>query len=329
MKIIHCLLLTAAVSGLMMASCQPKRVQANKEPIPAVPDYRDSTQWYVSDRHAEADVFYVISTETGDYLLSDGLTCHYADTYNDSLRTPLYGEMLGVDTLVSGWLNYYAPYYRQCSLQSFESDSMAAARMPLALSDVKRAFDYYLSHQNGGRPFILAGFSQGAWIVLQLLKDMDDAVFQRLIAAYAIGVAIPDSLQHPHIVAAKGADDTGVTICYNSVRDVSCAMNGWEYSRFAINPVNWRTDGAVATLITEPSPLQLVSEQKKDTMTVRLDTSSGLLLVEGFKANDYVLPLIGKEGNYHSREIWLYRNQLRANMALRARAYKSSYSETN
>lgn len=329
MRNVHHLLFAAAIISLLMASCQPKHVQASKEPIPAEPDYQDSTQWYVSNRHAEADVFYVISTETGDYIQSDGLTCHFANTYNDSLRAPLYGEMLGVDTLVSGRLNYFAPYYRQCSLQSFEDDSTAAARMPLAVSDVKRAFDYYLSHLNGGRPFILAGFSQGAHIVLQLLKEMDETVFHRLVAAYVIGVTIPDSLQHPHIVAAKGADDTGVTICYNSVRDVSCAMKGWERSRFAINPVNWRTDGTPAMLMTEPSPLLPVSEQQKDTMTIRLDTASGLLLVSGFKATDYVLPLIGREGNYHSREIWLYRDQLRANMALRARAYKSNYSETN
>lgn len=42
-----------------------------------------------------------------------------------------------------------------------------------------------------------------------------------------------------------------------------------------------------------------------------------LLIVEGFTAQDYVLPLLRVEGNYHTREIWLYRDQLRENMALR------------
>ena len=225
--------------------------------------------------------------------------------------------MLGVDTLVSGQLNYYSPYYRQCSLQSFESDSLAAARMPLALDDVRRSFKYYLDHHNGGRPFLLAGFSQGAHIMLELLKEMDDDTFRRMVAAYAIGITIP-AADHPHIVAAKGADDTGVTICYNSVRDTSCAMRGWTKSSIAINPVNWRTDSTPAVLVTEPSPLLPVDQQKRDTMTVHLDTASGLLIVEGFTAQDYMLPLIGVEGNYHTREIWLYRDQLRENMALRA-----------
>lgn len=303
----------------LLYSCQSE--ESSQTSLPTEPDYQDPTQWYISDRKAEVDIFYIISTETADYKLPNGETCHYADTYNDSLRAPLYGEMLGVDTLVSGNLNFYSPYYRQCSLQSFENDSLKAARMPLAISDVRKSFQYYLSHQNAGRPFILAGFSQGAHIMLQLLQEMDDTVFSRMIAAYAIGITIPEASRH--VVAAKGPDDTGVTICYNSVRDTSCAMRGWTKSSIAVNPVNWRTDDTPATLITEPSPLLPVAMQKKDTMTVHLDLPTGLLIVEGYTAKDYVLPLIGLEGNYHTREIWLYRDQLRENMALRAKSWIS------
>jgi len=303
------------ICGTAMMSCFSSSKKITTE-FPAEPDYRDSTQWYITDRGAAADVFYIISTETGDYTLSDGEVCHYADTYSDSLRAPLYGEMLGVDTLVSGRLNFFSPYYRQCSLQTFQSDSLTAARMPLAVDDVRRAFKYYLEHKNAGRPFILAGFSQGAHIMLELLKEMDDDTYERMIAAYAIGITIAET--GPRIVPAKGADDTGVTICYNSVRDTGCTMQGWTQSSVAINPVNWRMDSTRASLITEPSPLLPVAEQKKDTMTVHLDTATGLLIVEGFTAQDYMLPLLGVEGNYHTREIWLYRDQLRENMALRA-----------
>ena len=305
-----------AITTILLGLCSCQTKQTSGEPIPAEPDYQDSTQWYVSNRHSQADIFYIISTETGDYTLPDGRTCHYADTYADSLRAPLYGEMLGVDTLLSGQFNFYSPYYRQCSLQTFEDDSLKSARMPLALNDVRRAFKHYLEQMNGGRPFIMAGYSQGASLMLELLKEMDDDTFSRLIAAYAIGTTI--ETPHRHIVPAKGSDDTGVTICYNSVRNASCTMKGWTHSNIAINPVNWQTDSTSVTLITEPSPLKPVAEQQKDTMTVHLDKASGLLFVEGFTGQDYILPLIGVEGNYHSREIWLYRQQLRENMALRA-----------
>ncbi len=319
MKQIKHIVLAACLLSLL-AQCQSPKT--SQEAPPAAPNYDEASQWYISDRQSQADVFYIISTETGDYTLA-GVPYHHADTYNDSLRAPLYSEMLGVDTLVSGRLNYYAPYYRQCSLQSFGSDSLMAARYPTALDDVRRAFKHYLSHYNQGRPFILAGYSQGAMIMLQLLQEMDEAAFQRLIAAYAIGVSISkEQLASPHIIPATGANDTGVTICYNSVRDARNAVSRiGENNVVAINPVNWHTDATPVTFMTEPTPLLPVDQQQKDTLTVHLDQASHLLFVEGYTATDYVLPLFGMEGNYHTREIWLYRDQLRDNMGLRAATF--------
>ena len=296
--------------------------------LPSIPNYNDSTQWYVQDRHADADIFYVISTETGDYLTPDDMMCHYADTYNDSVRVALTKEMVGVDRLLSGELNYYSPYYRQCTLQTFTADSLVTERLPLALDDVSRAFNHYLEHMNQGRPFVLAGYSQGAMAVLQLLQEMDSTTFDRMIAAYVIGANIPQTLLDscPRIVPASGADDTGVTICYNSVRDPSCVVHMiGDDNVVAINPVNWCTDDTPASLVTVPSPGKHDVEQQVDTLTVHLDQATHLLLVSGYTGTDYVLPLIGKEGNYHSREIWLYRTQLRENIALRTWVYLYGY----
>lgn len=303
---------------------------AQNEVIPQAPNYAETSQWYVSERGGQADIFYIISTETGDYTVADGAPCHYADTYTDSLRTPLKSEMEGVDMLVSGQLNFYSPYYRQCSMQTFTDDSLKAVRMPLATDDVRRAFAYYLQNQNQGRPFILAGFSQGAMIALDLLREMSDDVYSRMVAAYIIGASIPQQMLSGHlrIRPAQGATDTGVTICYNSVRDASSTI--FPRSAVAINPVNWRTDGEPATLETEPSPFIPIEQQQKDHLTVTLDSASNLLFVNGYTATDYVVPIIGKDGNYHSREIWLYRDQLRDNMQRRAQSYlvsKVSFSQ--
>ena len=310
---------------LLFAQCgkHGNEPRGNADFLPATPEYADPSQWYNTSRNAVADVFYITSTETGDYTLADGTPCHYADTRNDSTRGPILSEMQGVDALIGGSLNFYSPYYRQCSLQTFTSDSLVQARLPIATDDVRRSFRYYLHHLNGGRPFVLVGYSQGAMIMLQLMKEMDNATYSRMIAAYAIGATISQETldANPRIVPARSADDTGVTICYNSVRNTSCVMMGWECSAVAINPVNWRTDATPATLITEPSPLIPLDQQQRDTLTVTLDPTSGLLLVDGFTGTDYILPLIGKEGNYHSREIWLYRDHLRDNIAQRAARY--------
>ena len=316
MKELKITALLAAVT-ILFTQCWSQSPHSGK-PSPATPDYNDATQWYVADRHGEADLFYIVSTETSDYTLADGTTYHHADTHNDSIRELLHEEMQGVDILLSGNLNFFSPYYRQCTLETFVSDSLTAERLPVASDDVRRAFRHYLKYMNNGRPFILAGFSQGAMILLDVLKEMDDDTYSRMIAAYIIGMAISQDVADstPHIVAAQDSGDTGVTICYNSVRDASCSL--WPRSAAGINPVNWRTDSTPAMLITEPSPFIPLQEQNKDTLTVHLDEETNMLCVEGYTGTDYQLPLIGKEGNYHSREIWFYRDQLRENMALRA-----------
>ena len=295
-------------------SCRNSRVAQAEDVVPAQPDYADSTQWYITQRDAPVDLFYIISTETGDYTI-EGIPCHYADTRNDSIRQLLFGEMRGVDQLLSGSLNYYSPYYRQCTLQTFTSDSLVAIRMPIAMADWRKAFAHYLAHFNQGRPFILAGFSQGGIAVVDLLKQMDTATRSRMVAAYVIGwhVAEADLAHTSNILPAQDSADLGVTVCYNSVRDNSCAIPMIsEGNRMTVNPVNWRTDATPASLVSPISP---------DTLTVTLDTATLLLQVQGYSGTDYIIPLIGREGNYHSLEIALYRQSLRRNFALRANAF--------
>lgn len=276
--------------------------------IPAEPDYFDTSQWYISDRGAGVDIFYIASTETGDYTI-DGIVRHFSDTYNDSLRALLHGEMVGVDRLLAGDLNFYSPYYRQCTMETFTDDSLVAKRIPLALNDVEMAFIRYMELYNQGRPFILAGFSQGAIAVVHLLYHLSDMEHSRMAAAYVIGwkVTPADRWRGP-ISPARDSADLGVTVCYNSVRSPQCAIPMLsEDNSMAINPVNWHTDGTPATLV-----------YRGDTLTVALDTASLLLCVDGYTRDGYMLPLIGVDGNYHCLEISLYAESLRRNMALRA-----------
>ena len=283
-------------------ACTPK-----SEVVPAEPDYSDTSQWYIADRGAAVDVFYVVSTECDDYTL-DGKPMHYADTRNDSIRALLYGEMAGVDQLLVDGLNYFSPYYRQVTMETYTSDSLVDARMPLAYGDVRKAFAYYLEHYNQGRPFILVGFSQGAMAVVDLLKSMDDSTYSRLVAAYVIGYKVTDT--NAHISPAQDSADLGVTICYNSVRDNSCTIPFLsDGNLMAINPVNWSIDA---------TPAMLVDPRYGDTLTVTLDTTTLLLHIDGYTRNDYMLPLVGCEGNYHCLEISLFCDCLRRNIALRA-----------
>lgn len=64
-------------------------------------------------------------------------------------------------------------------------------RYAVAHEDVVQAFDYYMTHCNAGRPFILAGHSQGAKAVIELLKHtLTPQQHKNMIAAYAFGFTV-------------------------------------------------------------------------------------------------------------------------------------------
>ena len=284
-------------------------------PIPTAPDYVDSTQWYICNRGSEADLFYIISTETGDHMVGAD-TCHFADTRDNYLRGRMKHEMHAVDSFYSGRLNYYSPYYRQVSMQSWATESLALARIPLAMSDCIRSWDYYITNMNNGRPFILAGFSQGAHAVVEILKRMPDSIAARMVAAYPIGYKVTreDTAACHHLRPAIGATDTGVTINFNSVKSPECEIPVVSAGNiFCINPVNWRTDTLSTSFI-------LYGRKKNDTLSVRLDPESRLLLIEGYQ-NDKPMAVIGKPGNYHHMELKLYYPYIRQNMADRVAAF--------
>ena len=142
--------------------------------------------------------------------------------------------------------------------------------------DVKDAFDYFLKYHNNGRPIVLAGFSQGGRAVVELLKYMDDETVGRLVAAYVIGYKVTpeDMIETSHIRPALSADDLGVTVCYNSVRDVKY-INSTISSpcAFCINPVNWKTD-------TTPAVLH-------DTVTVTVAPGYNVLILDGYEGKEY------------------------------------------
>ena len=284
-------------------------------PIPSVPDYADFSQWYIRDRQGEADLFYIISTETADHMVGSD-TCHFADTHDGYLRGRMEHEMIAVDSFYSDRLNYFSPYYRQVSMQSWATEEMALSRLPIALDDVKRSWDYYLEHLNQGRPFILAGFSQGAHALMHVMRYMPDSVASRMIAAYVIGYRVTqgDIDTCRHIRPVQGATDTGVTICFNSMRAPECeipVVSGG--NMININPVNWRTD-SVGT------PFVLYGKRGNDTLYVRCDPEHCVLLVDGFQERG-VMPVIGRPGNYHNMELKFYYPYIRQNMADRVRAY--------
>ena len=84
----------------------------------------------------------------------------------------------------------YAPRYRQAARGTFLIEHRAAPQaLALAEADVRSAFARFLAEIPPRAPIVLAGHSQGAAIVLRLLRDAahDPAIAPRIVAAYLAG----------------------------------------------------------------------------------------------------------------------------------------------
>ena len=303
-------LLAAGVAAVLLAACGRGR-----EAVPAAPYYGDPAAWYTVRRGGAADLFYISSTETFDYPGPDGRMLQHADAADSAACPGMRMEMEGVDRRFGGPLNFYSPFYRQITMETYRDKKLIERRFPVAMGDARKAFRHYLAEFNDGRPFVLAGFSQGGQIVVELLKEMPDSIASRMVAAYVLGWKITEEEleKYPNIRPAQRSDDIGVTVCYNSVRrpeDASELVSGG--NAVAINPVNWRTDATPAVM--------------HDTLTVTLDPATKLLLVDGYDRVDYDTSFF-KEGCYHTFEIRWYSEYLLRNIAERTDAWLDAHGD--
>ena len=309
-----------AVVGTLFACGSNDAIKKQTVHIPEGPDYNQKEMWYtiLNDVGGEgADVFYVPSTWEFDWTTTDGSCCHYADVWNLQHRENMAIEMGGVAEYMAEGNNFYSPYYRHITLDTWATlneDTIARRYHSVSFVDVRDAFEYYVAHHNNGCPFILAGFSQGGKSVVELMKVMPEEVRTRMVAAYVLGYKVtPDGVSAaPWIVAAKDSVDTGVTICYNSVSDTKYTKAVVSTPNvMCINPVNWRTDSTTAIL--------------NDTITVTLDTEHNVLVLDGFDGSylPNILDILNV-GDYHGIEPWVYSECLRRNFKLRIESFKKN-----
>ena len=311
------------IASLLIVACTNKQRSARSIDnsittyIPQEPDYSDSIMWITEDGDSTgtgADVFYVVSTWEEDWMTPDSIVCHYADVWNPTHRERMAIEMNRAAAYMAPGNRFFAPFYRHATIDAFltRNEDTITARTRLAMHDVCEAFDHFQSRRDQNRPLIIAGFSQGGLAVVELLKHISDETYSQLAAAYVLGYKVtPEDTATCHrIRPAQGETDTGVTICYNTVKDIRYIQPIIAASCCGINPVNWRTDATPATL--------------HDTITVTLSPEHHVLVVSGYSGAEYhpYKDLINV-GDIHSCEPWLYSECLQRNIAVRAKHWKN------
>lgn len=229
----------------------------------------------------------------------------------------------------------YAPFYSQAALTVYTTyeNYQDLIYFDTAYADIRAAFLYYMEHLNNNRPFVLAGFSQGADMALRLMKEFwEHEEYSGLnIAAYLIGWVITedDITSYPYLKMADAETDIGYIISFNTeAEDVTESfIVGADVKSLGINPLNWMTDdtyapaelnkGAVFTNYTG----EIVREIPQLTGAY-LDPNRGTLKVTGLNRDDYpeILDFIG-HGVYHVYDYQFFYRNLQDNVSNRVDAF--------
>lgn len=300
---------------LSLISCGGQKGKTAESPN----QYSDTTLWYKAYNtpgEYPYDIFYILPTCVWDRVNADGDTIHYADPFNEQDRAAMLPSFALAERIFGDSANFYSPYYSQITLETWVSDSIVNATFPKAMAEIEEAFAYYLEHINGGRPFALAGYSQGGKCVVELLKTLTAEQCEKLIAAYVCGyrVTAEELETYSQIKPAKRADDFGVTICYNTVANVDAILSSLSPSAICINPLNWSTTPEKATL----------RDSFGDSLTLSIDQQNNVLVAEGVNEDAYYIPALDflfKKGNLHLQELYFYESSLRENVKLRYNQY--------
>ena len=230
--------------------------------------------------------------------------------------------------------NFYAPYYRQMIFESYtQPDSILQRNAEFAAQDVKDAFQYYMVHGNGGRPFFLVGHSQGSQVLIELLKDgMTEEQRRLMVAAYCIGyhVTAEEMAQYPEqLCPAHDSAEVGKLIIFNSVTDTTAIGMVSRGDVAGVNPTVWS-----AVTDTIPADCQLGMAKYNDFRdsvlivpcptrtylykhnTVCPDLDPDMVYIPAYKD---MFP----RGNLHFADSWLYAGNVKQNMACRLRNWKA------
>lgn len=317
----------------------------SSEKVGAAPDYSKAECWCkLPEITKEVDTFYVYATE---YIMTsfDEGAPDYATLDNPEMLQGAEEEYKLHATTFIDSTNLFMPYYRQSGLKyagevSKKTGSAEAAFSGMPINDIIAALDYYFENYNGGRPFIIAGHSQGSSMILVLLrtyfKDHPE-YYARMVAAYTIGYSVTDEYlaANPHLKFATGETDTGVIIAYNTEGPKNVENNYHNivvlpHTR-SINPLNWKLDETYAPASMNLGSIVVNGETGEFEIgdvgaDAQINLARGVVVTH---AHDEPLPeenarvsaeFFGPDGR-HASDYSYYYNNIKDNVAKRVAAY--------
>jgi hypothetical protein len=206
--------------------CRPDRPLAadvcgrsNQDALVIRADGSGSVEHFRTDPHARVDCFYVYPTVSLD---PGGNATMHVGREEVAVINQQFARFGAV-------CRRFAPLYRQVTLAALHANMRGApipADRAMAYDDVKRAWDYYLAHDNHGQPVVLIGHSQGSAVLAQLVKNEIDGrpvqsrLLSVILAGYRLQVPVGKDAggEFKTVPLCRAAGQTGCVITFASFR---------------------------------------------------------------------------------------------------------------
>jgi hypothetical protein len=235
----------------------------------------------------------------------------------------------------------WMPRYRQATLGAFLTDGPEGRQaLDLAYGDVATAFDAFVATLPPGKPFAIAGHSQGGYHLKRLLADKikDTPLRSRMVAAYPIGWPVDQVVDLPAMgfPACSTPDQTGCVIswlAFSDEADPGTMIRAYERvtprpagaappSYLCSNPL---TGGIAGSAPASANPGTLVPTALFDNGTLKPGLAGARCAADGSLRIGAAVPmgaLVLPDGNYHVYDIPLFWRALRDDFTRRARAWR-------
>ncbi|XPV77650.1 MAG: DUF3089 domain-containing protein [Desulfovibrio sp.] len=294
--------------------------------IPRPPDYNRIDDWLILPNNPSehpVDVFWVYPT-----ILSNA-TQWLMDVDDLELRQAAIRTATTQASVFEGLANLYAPAYRQTNISALFTQEDTTLIHQTANEDVEAALNYYLKYYNNGRPFIIAGHSQGSEHLVEIATKIwgRSPKHNLLVAAYTLGWSItPDDIEkNPAIKVCNADDETGCFIAYNSIAPGQQLKieNLTRQKSYVVNPLTWKKDSVFA-----PASMNLGSAFFNEDGSIDRYTNFATAQVVNSALQVIVAKpsLLGPTsgpaaGIYHSFDYSLFYKNIKDNIALRIKNF--------
>lgn len=301
---------------------------------PPAPDYTQDSAWLALpevedtadvspiglnlDRQAmaEADVFFIHPT-----TFTSGEAWNQPPDHGEALQRLRDWVLPAQAGAFNSCCRVFAPAYRQATLAAFfDLEGEGGKALDLAYEDVAAAFRNFLQNRNDGRPFILAGHSQGARHLDQLLRKAitPDQISRNLVAAYLVGRPIPTTgPDAPPLPVCTTPTQTGCIVSWNS-QMAEAAVEIGQPDSICVNPLTWTDDSA--GFDANLGGVDFVRNGAVETGVADAKCDAGRLLLTEVKSENFSRMPFG-EGNFHLYEFNLYYMNIRQNAEDRVSAF--------